>query len=54
MEGWTILRRSERRPDRFTSTELFKAIAMESHEQPRSGACRLAGRHAFDIPAKIA
>jgi len=39
---------------RFTSTELFKAIAMESHEQPRSGACRLAGRHAFDIPAKIA
>jgi len=27
---------------------------MESHEQPRSGACRLAGRHAFDIPAKLA
>jgi hypothetical protein len=37
---------------KYQQTEQFKA--MESHEQPRSGACRLAGRHAFDIPAKVA
>jgi hypothetical protein len=54
MEGWTLMDDPSDGPTPFTSTELFKAIAMESHEQPRSGACRLAGRHAFDIPAKIA